>query len=124
MALIWQIIVISHNKQHIAQLDKELLEGRQSWQAFHQKNISHAQAIRNSIDQQFSDWHLSHGEKDVALLLVKGLSMKEIAGLRQTQEKTVRQQASSIYRKSGLSGRQELSAFFLEDILSAPILAE
>ncbi len=121
MALIWQIIVISHNKKHIAQLDKALLEGKESWQQFHQKNLTHAQAIRDSIDQQFVDWHLSVGEKDVALLLIKGFAMKEIANLRQTQEKTVRQQASNIYRKSGLSGRQELSAFFLEDILSTPI---
>ena len=44
--------------------------------------------------------------------------MKEIADIRQTHEKTVRQQATTIYRKSGLSGRQELAAFFLEDILS------
>jgi DNA-binding NarL/FixJ family response regulator len=46
--------------------------------------------------------------------------MKEIADIRQTQEKTVRTQATTIYKKSGLSGRQELSAFFLEDILSTP----
>lgn len=124
MALIWQIIVISHNKKQITQLNRELLEGRESWQQFHQKNLTHAQAIRDSIDQQFVDWHLSQGEKDVALLLIKGFAMKEIANLRQTHEKTVRQQASSIYRKSGLSGRQELSAFFLEDILSVPILAK
>lgn len=66
-------------------------------------------------------WLLSPGEKDVALLLIKGLAMKEIAVIRNTQEKTVRQQATNIYKKSGLSGRQELSAFFLEDILSTPI---
>jgi DNA-binding NarL/FixJ family response regulator len=47
--------------------------------------------------------------------------MKEIAEIRNTQEKTVRQQATTIYKKSELSGRQELAAFFLEDILSAPI---
>lgn len=121
IALVWHIIVISQNKQQIARLDKELLENKKSWQEFHQKNQLNAQAIRNLIDQQFINWQLSLGEKDVALLLIKGLSMKEIAELRQTHEKTVRQQASHIYRKSGLSGRQELSAFFLEDILSTPI---
>lgn len=72
------------------------------------------------IDQQFAVWLLSQSEKDVALLLIKGLSMKEIAGIRNTQEKTVRQQATTIYKKAGLSGRQELAAFFLEDILSMP----
>jgi hypothetical protein len=29
----------------------------------------------------------------------------------------VRQQAIAVYRKSGLAGRAELSAFFLEDLL-------
>ncbi|MEY3046615.1 MAG: hypothetical protein RL242_3457, partial [Pseudomonadota bacterium] len=51
------------------------------------------------------------------LLLLKGLSFKEIAELRQTSERTVRQQAGEVYRKSGLGGRNELAAFFLEDLL-------
>jgi len=71
-------------------------------------------------NQQFGQWLLSHSEKDVALLLIKGFSMKEIADFRSTHEKTVRQQATTIYKKSGLSGRQELAAFFLEDILTLP----
>jgi len=32
-------------------------------------------------------------------------------------ERTVRQHAVAVYRKSGLAGRAELSAFFLEDLL-------
>jgi hypothetical protein len=36
---------------------------------------------------------------------------------RSTQEKTVRQQASSIYKKAGVSGRHAFSAWFIEDIL-------
>jgi len=53
----------------------------------------------------------------VALLLLKGLSFEEIASVRDTKEKTVRQQASSIYRKSGLNGRHEFAAWFFEDFL-------
>jgi DNA-binding NarL/FixJ family response regulator len=53
----------------------------------------------------------------VALLLLKGLSHKEVAGLREVSETTVRQQARAIYRKAGLSGRHDLAAFFLEDLL-------
>lgn len=48
-------------------------------------------------------------------MLLKGLSFKEIAVVRDTVEKTVRQQASALYRKSGLSGRHELAAWFIED---------
>jgi hypothetical protein len=36
---------------------------------------------------------------------------------RHTSEKTARVQSSAVYAKSGLSGRSELSAFFLEDLL-------
>lgn len=69
------------------------------------------------IDKQFANWNLSNSEKDVALLLLKGLSHKEIANIRDTSEKTVRQQAGQVYEKAGLEGRAQLSAFFLEDLL-------
>ena len=46
-----------------------------------------------------------------------GLSLKVIADLRQTSERTVREQSRALYRKAGLSGRSALSAFFLEDLL-------
>jgi DNA-binding NarL/FixJ family response regulator len=48
---------------------------------------------------------------------LKGFSLKEIAALRGTSEKTIRQQASSVYKKAGLSGRHAFSAWFIEDIL-------
>jgi len=53
----------------------------------------------------------------VALFLIKGISLKEVAELRGTSEKTVRHQASTIYAKAALNNRAELSAFFLEDLL-------
>jgi len=53
----------------------------------------------------------------VAFLLIKGFSLKEIADYRSTAEKTTRAQATVVYAKSGLSGRSQLSAFFLEDLL-------
>ena len=120
-SLIWQILAISKKEKKIQLLNSELLETKRSYQEWQSKSQDSAQKIRVLIDQQFDNWLLSPGEKDVALLLLKGLAMKEIAVIRNTQEKTVRQQATNIYKKSGLSGRQELSAFFLEDILSTPI---
>lgn len=74
--------------------------------------------LSDSIDQQFEAWTLTKSEKEVALLLIKGFSFKEIATMRQTAEKTTRSQAAEIYAKSGLAGRTQLSAFFLEDLLS------
>ncbi|MBI5505719.1 MAG: response regulator transcription factor [Deltaproteobacteria bacterium] len=70
-----------------------------------------------AIDTQLERWELSSAEQSVALLLLKGLSHKEVADVRGTSEATVRQQARAIYRKSGLTGRHDLAAFFLEDLL-------
>ncbi len=70
-----------------------------------------------AIDQQLNKWKLSAAEKEVAFLLLKGFSLKEIAEVRSTSEKTARVQSTAVYSKSGLSGRSELSAFFLEDLL-------
>lgn len=79
-----------------------------------------AEALRGlgeAIDRQFVRWDLSPAEREVGLLLLKGLSHREVAAVRSTSETTIRQQALAIYRKSGLRNRAELSAFFLEDLL-------
>jgi DNA-binding CsgD family transcriptional regulator len=72
-----------------------------------------------SIQKQFQLWDLTLSEQQVAMLLLKGLSFREIAMVRATREKTVRQQASAIYGKSGLDGRHAFSAWFLEDFLES-----
>ena len=51
------------------------------------------------------------------MLLLKGLSHKDIAEIRSVTEATARQQARAVYRKGGLSGRHDLAAFFLEDLM-------
>jgi len=73
--------------------------------------------LSSAIDGQFERWNLTSAEREVALLMLKGLSHKEIAVVRDTSERTVRQQARAIYAKANLSGRAALSAFFLEDLL-------
>lgn len=70
-----------------------------------------------ALERQFERWALSPAEKEVALLLLKGLSHKEIAEVRSITEATARQQARAVYKKAGLSGRNDLAAFFLEDLL-------
>jgi DNA-binding CsgD family transcriptional regulator len=73
--------------------------------------------LSQGIARQFSEWSLTTAEREVGLLILKGMSYKEIAVMRDVSEKTVRQQAHAIYRKAKLSGRAALSAFFLEDLL-------
>jgi len=69
------------------------------------------------LKEQFETWKLTLTEREVAMLLLKGLSFKEIASVRNTMEKTVRQQASSIYKKANVTGRHAFSAWFIEDLL-------
>ncbi len=76
--------------------------------------------LGDAIETQFSRWNLTEAEREVALLLLKGLSLKEIAAVRASSERTIRAQARSLYGKAELTGRAALSAFFLEDLL-API---
>jgi DNA-binding CsgD family transcriptional regulator len=75
------------------------------------------QGLGAAIDRQLVRWGLTAAEKEVALLLLKGLSHKEVADARGVGEATVRQQARGIYRKAGVEGRHDLAAFFLEGLL-------
>ena len=68
------------------------------------------------MSRQFQDWGLTPAEEDVALLLLKGKSHKEIAAATGRSERTVRQHAVAAYHKAGLGGRAELAAYFLGDL--------
>jgi DNA-binding CsgD family transcriptional regulator len=87
---------------------------RDRWKARATKLL---QGLGAEIDAQFERWVLTPAERQVAMLLLKGLGHKEVAALLERSERTVRQHAVSVYRKSELAGRAELSAFFLEDLL-------
>jgi DNA-binding CsgD family transcriptional regulator len=90
---------------------------RQEAEAWRSGSKKYLDGLSQSINLQLDQWQLSAAEKEVAFLLLKGLSLKEIAVARGTSEKTARVQSSAVYAKSGLAGRSELSAFFLEDLL-------
>lgn len=92
---------------------KELELEAQRWQA-------HVAALKprlsDAIDAQFTAWQLTNAEGEIARLILKGLTNKEIAELRKSSEQTIKQQTNAIYRKSGLTSRGQLAAFFLEDL--------
>ena len=78
----------------------------------------YVEGLSVAIDQQLGRWNLTAAEKEVTFLLLKGFGFKEIAGFRHTSEKTARAQSTAVYAKAGLSGRTELAAFFLEDLMA------
>lgn len=75
--------------------------------------------IQTKIESEFELWGLSAAERDIALLMLKGLYLKEIASSRGTSERTVRQQAQAVYKKSGLENRSDLAAYFIEDFMQS-----
>jgi DNA-binding CsgD family transcriptional regulator len=82
------------------------------------------EGLGRAMDERFEGWGLTPAERDVALGLLKGKSHKVIAYETGRSERTVRQHAVAVYQKSGLGGRAELSAFFLEGVmLPAPTRA-
>ncbi len=111
-----QLSIQFRKSLELNRLKLELNDLVQLREDFKTQTLSYADQFSQAVKTQFEKWHLSEGEIEIATLLIKGFSMKEIAGFRNSQESTVRQQATSIYKKSGVAGRQQLAAFFLEDI--------
>lgn len=74
---------------------------RDSWRGRAEKTL---RGLGEEIDRQLQEWDLTPVERETALLLLKGFGHKEIASLQAKSERTVRQHAVAVYRKSGLSG--------------------
>ena len=101
----------------ISFLTQDLALANQHAQQWREANRELIAGLAVQIQKQFDAWQLTPAEAEVGLLMLKGLSHGEIAQLRNASERTIRDQARAVYRKSGVSGRTELSAFFLEDLL-------
>lgn len=112
-------MAVRQREDHLT-LIRDLEVARMQGQRWRSEARTLLNGLGDAIDTQFSRWNLTEAEREVALLLLKGLSLKDIAAIRASTERTVRAQARSLYSKAGLTGRAALSAFFLEDLL-API---
>jgi len=115
------LLVLRVRAQHEEQMTliRDLAIARAEGIGWRTKAHSHLAGLRTEMDKQLQDWGMTDAERDVGLLILKGLSHKEIATLRNTTDATVRQQAQSIYRKAGLPGKTAFSAYFLEDLLAS-----
>lgn len=112
------LLFIRHkNQQQLKNLNKSLEKAESEKLAAQKKLEERLTGVAHTINKQFADWQLTQAEKEVGMLLLKGLTFKEIAEVRCKSERTVRQQAGSIYSKSNLANRNDLAAFFLEDLM-------
>jgi len=82
------------------------------------------QGLGEALDHQFDAWALTPAEKETALLLLEGYSHKDAATRTGRSERTVRQHAVSVYRKSGLSGRAQFAAFFFDGMILPSVSRE
>jgi DNA-binding NarL/FixJ family response regulator len=112
---LWAQLSLVRRRTRLLQGDLKRVQA--DLERFRAESQVHLRGLAVAIDRQLERWGLSPAEREVALLLLKGLSHKGIAEVRATSERTVRQQALAVYRKAGLAGRAELAAFFLEDLL-------
>jgi DNA-binding CsgD family transcriptional regulator/uncharacterized membrane protein len=101
----------------ISLLTRDLALANQQAQQWREANRELIAGLAVQIQKQFGAWQLTPAEAEVGLLMLKGFSHGEIAQLRKSSERTIRDQARAVYRKSGVAGRAELTAFFLEDLL-------
>lgn len=105
--------------RRMTSVQRALAVAREDAERWRNENRQLVNGLSSAIKTKFNAWALTEAESDIGLLLLKGLSHKEVADIRQTSERTVREQARALYRKSGLTGRADLAAFFLEDLLPA-----
>jgi DNA-binding CsgD family transcriptional regulator len=98
----------------------EIGQARKDLESYKSETAQLAKDLNEKVHAQMLKWNLSKAEQDICWMVLKGLANKEVAHLRQTSEKTVTQQLGQIYAKSGLQGRSELLAFFLEDLFVEP----
>ncbi|SMY08475.1 helix-turn-helix transcriptional regulator [Flavimaricola marinus] len=78
-------------------------------------------AFMELLEERFVEWGLTPAEADVALFAIKGMSLSDIAALRNTSEGTVKAQTNAIYRKAGVSGRPQLLSLFIDELMSGPV---
>lgn len=78
-------------------------------------------AFAEVIQLRFREWALTPAEADVALLALKGLTVEDIAGLRQSAAGTVRAQLTRVYAKAGVNNRSGLLSLFIDDLLGDAI---
>jgi DNA-binding CsgD family transcriptional regulator len=79
--------------------------------------------LRGNFDEvlrdKFEDWGLTTAERDVTLLIIRGLSVADIAAARNTAPGTIKAQSTSIFRKIGVGSKTELMSAIIDEFLSA-----
>jgi DNA-binding CsgD family transcriptional regulator len=101
-----------------------IFTGRQLWMLLDRQTRLEQQmhiasgAFAELLDAHFDDWGLTPSERDVALMAIKGLSIADMARLRETKNGTIKAQCNAVYRKAGVTGRPQLLSVFIEELMA------
>jgi hypothetical protein len=106
------ILIKTYHIYGLNHLHSELDKKNQEIDVYKKKYKDSIQEIKQGIKEQFRYWNLT---EKVAQYLILGYSFKQISGLLNKSEKTIRNQSLSIYKKAGMTGRNDLAGFFLYD---------
>jgi DNA-binding NarL/FixJ family response regulator len=107
------------SQKELKEANREIHEHKEElkeWARKHEDLVSH---FREEVIRQLKNWKLSNAEIHVALLLLRGYSHRQVSAMLSKSERTVRNQSIEIYRKMGMTGRNELAAYFLEELLGS-----
>ena len=74
--------------------------------------------LTREIEKLFNSWQLTPSEKEVAWLILKGISYSDIAKVKDISKRTVDQHSGSIFKKSNSINRHEFVSGFIEEILT------
>ena len=80
-------------------------------------------AMHDIVLDLFGKWKLTPSEREVAMLMIKGFPIAEIARIRGGAEGTVKAHLNSIYRKSGSGSRGEMLSLLIDPLMSTPLVS-
>lgn len=115
--VVFEVVAVVAALLGVGLLAQRMLAARQEAAHWRSQAEQLLEELGSGVEQQFAAWELTAAEQEVARLLLKGLAFKEIAAVRDTSERTCRDQARAVYKKAGLAGRAELAAWFLEELI-------
>lgn len=115
--ILYLVLRLREARAEVATLSRDVAAARAEAARWRAEAGDLLAGLSAAMQRQFDRWGLTAAERDVTMGLLEGRSHKEIARDRRTSERTVRQQARSVYQKAGLAGRSELAGFFLGGLL-------
>lgn len=110
MAVVALVIAIVEMLGNIRRLRDEKL--RQSNQLKHLR-----EDFDDLVHSKFTAWDLTPAERDVALMLLRGLTVEEISQVRNVSKGTVKVQSHRVMQKADVASRVELMSLFLDEFM-------